>query len=148
MDNIQTIEQLDKVGLKICEMLNISIDKASTFIPETFQQYIQYVIVTDAFLLILFPIIIFTCWFARHKILHSKIVIENDEQEEVTVDKDGAVWCFSIKPFVLELDEICDCWNITCRGCNKCKYLFNLDSECILCWKELLFEWNENIESQ
>lgn len=85
MDKIQTIEQLDKVGLKICEMMNVSIDKASTFIPETFQQYIQYVIVTDAFLLILFPIIIFACWFARHKILHSKIVTELDDQEEVTV---------------------------------------------------------------
>ncbi len=85
MDKIQTIEQLDKVGLKICEMMNVSIDKASTFIPETFQQYIQYVIVTDAFLLILFPIIIFTCWFARHKILHSKIVTELDDQEEVNV---------------------------------------------------------------
>ena len=85
MDKIQTIEQLDKVGLKICEMLNVSIDKASIFIPETFQQYIQYVIVTDAFLLILFPIIIFACWFARHKILHSKIVTELDDQEEVTV---------------------------------------------------------------
>ncbi len=85
MDKIQTIEQLDKVGLKICEMLNVSIDKASTFIPETFQQYIQYVIATDVFLLMLFPIIIFVCWFARHKILHSKMVIELDDQEEVTV---------------------------------------------------------------
>lgn len=66
----------------------------------------------------------------------------------ITVDKDGAVWSFSVKPFVLELDGICDCWNIVCRGCDKCKYLFNLDSECILCWKDLLFEWNENIESQ
>ena len=85
MEKIQTIEQLDKVGLKICEMLNVSIDKASTFIPETFQQYIQYVIATDIFLLMLFPIIIFVCWFARHKILHSKMVIELDDQEEVTV---------------------------------------------------------------
>ena len=85
MEKIQTIEQLDKVGLKICEMLNVSIDKASTFIPETFQQYIQYVIATDVFLLMLFPIIIFVCWFARHKILHSKMVIELDDQEEVTV---------------------------------------------------------------
>jgi hypothetical protein len=85
MEKIQTIEQLDKVGLKICEMLNVSIDKASTFIPETFQQYIQYVIATDVFLLMLFPIIIFVCWFTRHKILHSKIVIELDDQEEVTV---------------------------------------------------------------
>lgn len=82
MDKIQTIEQLDKVGLKICEMLNVSIDKASTFIPETFQQYIQYVIATEAILLILLPITIFACWFARHKILYSKIVIEVGMQEE------------------------------------------------------------------
>ena len=66
----------------------------------------------------------------------------------VAVDKNGAVWSFSVKPFVLELDGICDCWNITYRGCDKCKYLFKLDSECILCWKNLLFEWNRWVESQ
>lgn len=60
----------------------------------------------------------------------------------IAVDNDGAVWSFSVKPFVLELDGICDCWNITYRGCDKCKYLFKLDSECILCWKDLLFEWD------
>lgn len=49
MDKIQTIEQLDKVGLKLCEMMNVSIDKASTIIPETFQQYIQYVISNNYF---------------------------------------------------------------------------------------------------
>ena len=60
----------------------------------------------------------------------------------IATDKNGEVWGFSVKPFVLELDGICDCWDITCRGCDKCKYLFKLDSECILCWKDLLFEWN------
>ena len=77
----------------------------------------------------------------------SKIKID-DWVRYIAVDKDGAVWSFSVKPFVLELDLIGDCWNITCRGCDKCKYLFKRDSECILCWKDLLFEWNENIESQ
>lgn len=105
MDKIQTIEQLDKVGLKICEMLNVSIDKASTIIPETFQQYIQYVIATDAFLLILFPIIIFVCWFARHKILHSKIVIELDEQEEVTVLT--TIGCIVISFFSILIWVVC-----------------------------------------
>lgn len=85
MDKIQTIEQLDKVGLKNCEMLNVSIDKASTIIPEIFQQYIQYVIATDAFLLIVFPIIVFVCWFARHKILHSKTISNCYDQEEAIV---------------------------------------------------------------
>lgn len=91
MDKIQNIEQLDKVGLKICEMLNVSIDKASTFIPETFQQYIQYVIATDAFMLMVFPIIVFVCWFARHKILHSKIVIEDYEQEVALLTTIGCI---------------------------------------------------------
>ena len=42
MDKIQTIEQLDKVGVKICAMLNVSIDKASVILPETFQQFIYF----------------------------------------------------------------------------------------------------------
>ena len=109
MDKIQTIEQLDKVGLKICEMLNVSIDKTSTIIPETFQQYIQYVIATDTFLLMLFPIIIFTCWFTRHKIIHSKIVIELDDQNEVnmliTIGCIG-VSCFSILIWVYSILEL------------------------------------------
>lgn len=77
----------------------------------------------------------------------SKIKVD-DWVRYIAADKDGSVWSFSIKPFVLELDGICDCWNITYRGCDKCKYLFKLDSECILCWKELLIEQNGNIESQ
>lgn len=66
----------------------------------------------------------------------------------VAVDRNGEVWGYNIKPFILDLDLIGDCWNITCKGCDKCKHLFNLDSECILCWKDLIIEWNENIESQ
>ena len=48
MEKIQTLEQLDKVGLKICELLNVGIDKASVIIPETFQQYIQYTIAINS----------------------------------------------------------------------------------------------------
>lgn len=48
MEKIQTIEQLDKVGIKICEMLNIGIDKASLVLPETMQQFINYTIVSNS----------------------------------------------------------------------------------------------------
>lgn len=59
MDKIQTIEQLDKVGLKICEMLNVSIDKASVISPETFQQFIYFTIASDTLKMILLPMCLF-----------------------------------------------------------------------------------------
>lgn len=85
MDKIQTIEQLDKVGLKICEMLNVSIDKASVILPETFQQFIYYTIVSDALNLILLPLGIFVMWLLRSKLLNNKLGIDiiNDEARSV-----------------------------------------------------------------
>lgn len=58
MKEIQTIEQLDKVGTKICELLNVSIDKAGIVIPETMQQYINYTICVDSILLTIMTIIL------------------------------------------------------------------------------------------
>ena len=52
MEKIQTIEQLDKVGVKICEMLNVSIDKASVILPETFQQFIYFTIASLKLLIV------------------------------------------------------------------------------------------------
>lgn len=58
MKEIQTIEQLDKVGTKICELLNVSINKAGIVIPETMQQYINYTICVDSILLTIMTIIL------------------------------------------------------------------------------------------
>lgn len=87
MDKIQTIEQLDKVGLKICEMLNVSIDKASVILPETFQQFIYYTIASDALEMMLLPIGIFIMWFLRSKLLNNKLgidIVDSEAREIVT----------------------------------------------------------------
>lgn len=87
MDKIQTIEQLDKVGLKICEMLNVSIDKASVILPETFQQFIYFTIASDALEMILLPICLFIMWFLRNKLLNNKLgidIVDSEAREIVT----------------------------------------------------------------
>lgn len=85
MDKIQTIEQLDKVGLKICEMLNVSIDKASVILPETFQQFIYYTIASDVLEMMLLPIGIFIMWFLRSKLLNNKLGIDIIDDEARSV---------------------------------------------------------------
>ena len=40
MEKIQSIEQLDALGTKICELLQVGIDKASVVVPETLQQIV------------------------------------------------------------------------------------------------------------
>lgn len=42
MENIESIEQLDALGVKICEMLQVGIDKANTVVPETLQQIVAW----------------------------------------------------------------------------------------------------------
>lgn len=87
MDKIQTIEQLDKVGVKICEMLNVSIDKASVVIPETFQQFIYFTIASDALEMVLLPLGVFVMWFLRSKLLNNKLgidIVDGEAREVVT----------------------------------------------------------------
>ena len=42
MEKIESIEQLDALDAKICELLQVGIDKASTVVPETLQQIIAW----------------------------------------------------------------------------------------------------------
>lgn len=42
MGKIQSIEQLDALGAKICELLQVGIDKANTVVPETLQQIVAW----------------------------------------------------------------------------------------------------------
>ena len=80
-EKIQTIEQLDKVGLKICEILNVSIDKASIILPETLQQFIYFTIASDALEIVLSPLGVFVMWFLRSKLLNNKLGIDIVDSE-------------------------------------------------------------------
>ena len=42
MEKIESIEQLDALGAKICELLQVGIDKASVVVPETLQQIVAW----------------------------------------------------------------------------------------------------------
>lgn len=42
MNKINSIEQLDALGAKICELLQVGIDKASVVVPETLQQIVAW----------------------------------------------------------------------------------------------------------
>lgn len=48
MEKIQSIEQLDALGAKICELLQVGIDKASVVIPETLQQIVAWTLYYNA----------------------------------------------------------------------------------------------------
>ncbi len=62
MEKIESIEQLDALGAKICELLQVGIDKANTVVPETLQQIVAWQIWGNAskfVVLVLFVIILF-----------------------------------------------------------------------------------------
>ena len=48
MEKIQSIEQLDTLGTKICELLQVGIDKASVVVPETLQQIVAWTLYNNA----------------------------------------------------------------------------------------------------
>lgn len=58
MEKIESIEQLDALGVKICEMLQVGIDKANTAVPETLQQIVAWQIWGNAITSIFLAIVI------------------------------------------------------------------------------------------
>lgn len=58
MNKINSIEQLDALGVKICELLQVGIDKASTVVPETLQQIVAWQIWGNAITSIFLAIVI------------------------------------------------------------------------------------------
>lgn len=58
MEKIESIEQLDALGVKICEMLQVGIDKANTVVPETLQQIVAWEIWGNAITSIFLAIVI------------------------------------------------------------------------------------------
>ena len=58
MEKIESIQQLDALGVKICEMLQVGIDKANTAVPETLQQIVAWQIWGNAITSIFLAIVI------------------------------------------------------------------------------------------
>lgn len=58
MEKIESIEQLDALGVKICEMLQVGIDKANIVVPETLQQIVAWQIWGNAIASIFLAIVI------------------------------------------------------------------------------------------
>lgn len=58
MEKIESIEQLDALGTKICELLQVGIDKANTVVPETLQQMVAWEIWGNAITSIFLAIVI------------------------------------------------------------------------------------------
>ena len=80
MEKINSIEQLDALGVKICEMLQVGIDKASIVVPETLQQIVAWQMWNNGTLSILsFVVIIISFILIKHTF---KKFIEG-------IDKDG-----------------------------------------------------------
>lgn len=48
MNKINSIEQLDALGTKICELLQVGIDKASIVVPDTLQQIVAWTLYKNA----------------------------------------------------------------------------------------------------
>lgn len=80
MEKIESIEQLDALGVKICEILQVGIDKANTVVPETLQQIVAWQMWNNGTLSILsFVVIIISFILIKHTF---KKLIEG-------IDKDG-----------------------------------------------------------
>lgn len=63
MNKINSIEHLDALGVKICELLQVGIDKASVVIPETLQQIVAWTLYKNATMsLLLIAIIAMLSW--------------------------------------------------------------------------------------
>lgn len=63
MNKINSIEHLDALGAKICELLQVGIDKASIVVPETLQQIVAWTLYNNVTIsLLLIAIIAVLIW--------------------------------------------------------------------------------------
>lgn len=58
MEKIESIEQLNALGAKICELLQVGIDKASIVVPDTLQQIVAWQIWKNATLSVIIILLI------------------------------------------------------------------------------------------
>lgn len=81
MEKIQSIEQLDALGVKICELLQVGIDKASIVVPETLQQIVAWEIWNNGTLSILsFVVIIISFILIKHTFKKFVEGIDKDDE--------------------------------------------------------------------
>ena len=81
MENIESIEQLDALGVKICELLQVGIDKASVVVPETLQQIVVWEIWNNGTLSILsFVVIIISFILIKHTFKKFVEGIDKDDE--------------------------------------------------------------------
>ena len=93
MEKIESIEQLDALGVKICEMLQVGIDKANTVVPETLQQMVAWTLYNNAIMsLFLIAIIAVLSWIMTS--LCKKCVSAADDDPVVIMYGGGAAGCF------------------------------------------------------
>lgn len=81
MEKIESIEQLDALGAKICELLQVGIDKANTVVPETLQQIVAWEIWNNGTLSILsFVVIIISFILIKHTFKKFVEGIDKDDE--------------------------------------------------------------------
>lgn len=92
MEKIQSIEQLDALGTKICELLQVGIDKASVVVPETLQQIVAWTLYNNATMsLFLIVIIVLLTWIM---IPLCKKCVQVDDDPVIMLYGAGTVGCF------------------------------------------------------
>ena len=92
MNKINSIEQLDALGVKICEMLQVGIDKANTVVPETLQQIVAWTLYNNAIMsLFLIAIIAVLSWIM---IPLCKKCVLNSDNPVIMMYGTGASGCF------------------------------------------------------
>lgn len=84
MNEINSIEQLDALGVKICEMLQVGIDKASIVVPETLQQIVAWTLYKNATMSVMLVIIIAVLGYITISLL-KKFVSASKELDDPTI---------------------------------------------------------------
>lgn len=92
MEKLESIEQLDALGAKICELLQVGIDKASIVVPETLQQIVAWTLYKNATTsLFLVALITLLAWIM---IPLCKKCVSADDDPVVMMYGGGAGMCF------------------------------------------------------
>lgn len=80
-NNLTTVEQLDALSAKICELLQVNADKAETVVPETLQQIVALEFYNNLTLSIVLTLISFLLCYVIVRLVR-KIFIEGDSSEQ------------------------------------------------------------------
>lgn len=92
MNKINSIEQLDALGVKICELLQVGIDKTSVVVPETLQQIVAWTLYNNATTsLFLVALITLLTWIM---ISLCKKCVSSGDNPVVMMYGAGAAGCF------------------------------------------------------